>query len=104
MTLQLNDTGSGPLGLLLSRRSGSAKRMTGYGPTTDELDMIFASATRVPDHGKLTPWRFILFEKRRATGSEKSSLPASLRKIPMPTRNGCVSNGRGSCARPSSLP
>jgi nitroreductase len=47
---------------LLSRRSGSAKRMTGPGPTPAELDTILAAATRVPDHGKLTPWRFILFE------------------------------------------
>jgi nitroreductase len=62
MPPELNDTGSGPLGLLLSRRSGSAKRMTGPGPSAAELDVIFTAATRVPDHGKLTPWRFILFE------------------------------------------
>jgi nitroreductase len=62
MTPQLNDTSDGPLALLLSRRSGSAKRMTGPGPTAAELDTILEAATRVPDHGKLTPWRFILFE------------------------------------------
>src|SRR5437588_10423434 len=62
MASQLNDTDNGPLGLLLSRRSGSAKRMTGPGPTAAELDVIFATATRVPDHGKLAPWRFIVFE------------------------------------------
>lgn len=62
MTHQLNDTGAGALALLLSRRSGSAKRMTEPGPTAGELNMILAAATRVPDHGKLTPWRFILFE------------------------------------------
>lgn len=62
MTRHLNETGAGPLTLLLTRRSGSAKRMTGPGPTAAELDTIFEAATRVPDHGKLTPWRFILFE------------------------------------------
>jgi nitroreductase len=62
MTRQLNDTANGPLALLLSRRSGSAKRMTGPGPSPAELDTIFEAATRVPDHGKLTPWRFIVFE------------------------------------------
>ena len=36
--------------------------MTGPGPTAAELDVIFAAATRVPDHGKLAPWRFIVFE------------------------------------------
>lgn len=62
MTPELNEAGAGPLALLLSRRSGSAKRMTAPGPTAAELDLIFEAATRVPDHGKLAPWRFILFE------------------------------------------
>jgi nitroreductase len=62
MTHQLNETAGGALALLLSRRSASAKRMNGPGPTAAELDTIFEAATRVPDHGKLTPWRFILFD------------------------------------------
>jgi nitroreductase len=48
--------------LLLSRRSGSAKTMTGPGPSPEQLETILTAATRVPDHGKLTPWRFIVFE------------------------------------------
>jgi nitroreductase len=48
--------------LLLSRRSGSAKAMTGPGPNADQLRRILAAGVRVPDHGKLTPWRFIIFE------------------------------------------
>ena len=50
------------LELLLSRRSGSAKTMRGPGPTAEELERILSVGVRVPDHGKLTPWRFILFE------------------------------------------
>jgi nitroreductase len=50
------------LDLLLSRRSGSAKTMTGPGPNADQLRRIIAAGIRVPDHGKLTPWRFIVFE------------------------------------------
>lgn len=50
------------LDLLLHRRSGSAKTMTGPGPSADELRTILATGARVPDHGKLAPWRFILFE------------------------------------------
>lgn len=50
------------LDLLLSRRSGSAKAMTGPGPNPAELRQILAAGARVPDHGKLSPWRFILFE------------------------------------------
>ncbi|MGD0864732.1 MAG: nitroreductase [Rhizomicrobium sp.] len=58
----LNDTSSGTLGLLLSRRSGSAKAMAAPGPSGDELRRILAAGMRAPDHGKLAPWRFILFE------------------------------------------
>lgn len=61
MSPALNDT-SGAVALMLSRRSGSAKTMTGPGPDPAELEAILAAATRVPDHGKLSPWRFILFE------------------------------------------
>jgi nitroreductase len=60
--MRLNDNESGPLALLLSRRSGSAKTMAGPGPTAAELDLILKAAARVPDHGKLAPWRFIVFE------------------------------------------
>ena len=50
------------LDLLLSRRSGSAKTMKGPGPDADQLRKILAAGVRVPDHGKLAPWRFIVFE------------------------------------------
>ena len=50
------------LDLLLSRRSGSAKAMTGPGPDAKQLRRILAAGARVPDHGKLFPWRFIVFE------------------------------------------
>ena len=50
------------LDLLLSRRSGSAKAMKGPGPDADQLRRILSAGVRVPDHGKLTPWRFFLFE------------------------------------------
>lgn len=57
----LNDTSS-VLNLLHSRKSASVKAMTEPGPTKAELQEILTCAVRVPDHGKLTPWRFILFE------------------------------------------
>jgi hypothetical protein len=48
--------------LLETRRSASAKAMTGPGPSPEQLDRLLGIASRVPDHGKLTPWRFIVFE------------------------------------------
>lgn len=48
--------------LLLRRRSVSAKNMTEPGPTSEQLEIILRAGSRVPDHGKLAPWRFVIFE------------------------------------------
>ena len=50
------------IALLRRRRSVPPAMMTGPGPTSDEMDTILSLAARVPDHGKLAPWRFIVFE------------------------------------------
>jgi nitroreductase len=50
------------LELLKTRRSLKPMELTGPGPTASELDALLTVASRVPDHGKLTPWRFIVFE------------------------------------------
>ena len=50
------------LDLLLSRRSGSAKTMREPGPSREQLAAILKAGARAPDHGKLFPWRFIVFE------------------------------------------
>jgi nitroreductase len=51
---------SSPAALLASRRSGKARDMEAPGPTPDQLRAILAAAMRVPDHGKLAPWRFVV--------------------------------------------
>lgn len=43
------------------RRSASAKQMSGPGPSDEELQTMIGIACRVPDHGKLSPWRFIRY-------------------------------------------
>jgi nitroreductase len=58
---QLNDLSS-PLTFLKTRKSGSAKAMAGPGPDAAQIAEMLDIAVRVPDHGKLNPWRFILFE------------------------------------------
>ncbi len=47
---------------LLSRRSVKAKDMLGTGIDRPTLTKILQAGMRVPDHGKLTPWRFIVLE------------------------------------------
>ena len=48
--------------LLVSRRSTVANSLSEPGPSPQELELILKIGARVPDHGKLSPWRFILFE------------------------------------------
>jgi len=58
------------LELLTTRRSFKAVELSGPGPSAAEIDTLLTVAARVPDHGKLAPWRFIVFEgeARRAAG------------------------------------
>jgi nitroreductase len=55
-------TFSHPIDLLRTRRSLKPVELTGPGPSPADLDTLLTIASRVPDHGKLTPWRFIVFE------------------------------------------
>nr|WP_094183662.1 nitroreductase [Bradyrhizobium sp. 15] len=48
--------------LLKTRRSVKPREMSGPGPSPAELETILTIGARVPDHGKLAPWRFIIFE------------------------------------------
>ncbi|HEX3709123.1 MAG TPA: nitroreductase [Pseudolabrys sp.] len=50
------------LQLLKTRRSVKPMELSGPGPGPEEIDSLLTIASRVPDHGKLTPWRFIVFE------------------------------------------
>lgn len=55
----LNDRSS-TLALLETRRSGRPREMSSPGPSEAELQQILRIATRVPDHGKLSPWRLVI--------------------------------------------
>jgi nitroreductase len=48
--------------LLRTRRSLKPGELIGPGPSPAEIDTLLTIASRVPDHGKLRPWRFIVFE------------------------------------------
>jgi nitroreductase len=67
------------LELLTTRRSVKALELAGPGPSAAEIETLLTVASRVPDHGKLVPWRFIIFEgtARRAAGD---AIAAAFRK------------------------
>src|SRR5437667_11606745 len=50
------------LELLKTRRSVKAVELAGPAPLAAEIETLLTVASRVPDHGKLVPWRFIIFE------------------------------------------
>jgi nitroreductase len=60
-----NDQGS-VASLLATRRSGKARDMLAPGPDDLQVQAILAAAARVPDHGKLNPWRFVVIDDRAA--------------------------------------
>ena len=51
------------LEFLLARRSYPARTLTLPVPDRALVELILKAAARVPDHGKLEPWRFIVLHK-----------------------------------------
>lgn len=64
------------LAFLSQRRSTSAVTLAEPAPSADELDILLHLAARVPDHGKLAPWRFIVLE-----GEGKARFAAKLEAL-----------------------
>jgi nitroreductase len=55
------------LAFLATRRSTSALTLIEPAPSADEVETLLRLATRVPDHGKLAPWRFVILEGEAKT-------------------------------------
>jgi nitroreductase len=64
------------LDLLKTRRSPRIPDLGTPGPSAAEIETLLTVAARVPDHGKLVPWRFIVIE-----GEKKAQIAASLVSI-----------------------
>ena len=57
------DPNPAALAFLQTRRSRPAKTLTTPVPGAEELRGLIKVGARVPDHGKLEPWRFLVLEK-----------------------------------------
>ncbi len=64
------------LDLLETRRSLPLRSLVAPGPSAEELSRLLAIAARVPDHGRLVPWRFIVLagDARAAAGARLDAL------------------------------
>jgi nitroreductase len=60
-TFQEYPVTSSPIDFLLSRKSPPVSELSEPGPGDAEIETMIRVAVRVPDHGRLTPWRFILY-------------------------------------------
>lgn len=58
-TMDENTMNSG-LARLSTRRSVAPHRLGEPGPSEAEIETLLTVAARVPDHGRLVPWRFVL--------------------------------------------
>jgi nitroreductase len=70
------------LELLKTRRSLKPVELVAPGPTTTEIDTLLTVASRVPDHGKLVPWRFIVFEGEARAAAGDAIAKAFCAKYP----------------------
>lgn len=61
---------------LLARRSKPISELKEPGPSDAEISTLMTAAARVPDHGRLVPWRFILYrgDSRRRVGEDLAAL------------------------------
>lgn len=75
------------LALLARRRSAAATTLGPPSPDAGQLDDLLRIATRVPDHGKLAPWRFVLLG-----GEDKAAFVARL---------GAIAEGRADAEKAS---
>jgi nitroreductase len=68
--------------LLATRRSGKARDMVAPGPDATALGAILAAAMRVPDHGKLAPWRFVVIGDHRRNALSEAMVAAYVDEKP----------------------
>jgi nitroreductase len=70
------------LELLKKRKSVPANFLSSPGPSEAEIGEIIGIASRVPDHGKLVPWRFIVFSGDAGRTASESLAALFARKNP----------------------
>ena len=68
------------LDLLLTRES--ALKLDAPGPSQADLDTMFQSAVRAPDHGRLRPWHFVVIDSDRRAAFGELMAQSMRRRMP----------------------
>ena len=79
----MNEISEPTIALLQRRRSVAPVNLTGPGPTERELETALRIASRAPDHGKLAPWRFLVFEGAARERAGRLALEIKLADEPL---------------------
>lgn len=70
------------LALLETRRTIAFQDLAEPGPSDDDLRRLVACAVRVPDHGKLTPWRFVMIRGEARSALDEKLFPLFTTRFP----------------------
>jgi len=84
--MTLNIANREALEVLLSRRSVKAREMVEPGPDEADLKTILQAGLRVPDHGKLFPWRLFVFTGPAREAFGEAIRAAYLSEEPSPSK------------------
>ena len=68
------------LDLLLTRES--ALKLDAPGPSQADLDTMFQTAVRAPDHGRLRPWHFVVIDSDHRAAFGELMAQSLLRRMP----------------------
>ena len=68
--------------LIHERQNVAPKRLEAPGPDTAQLDQLLHAAAAAPDHGRLTPWRFVLVPADKRTLLAEAFAAALLERDP----------------------
>lgn len=86
------------LDLILTRRTIPAAALAAPGPTDAQIETLLTAAIRVPDHGKINPWRFILY-RGAALARIADTLAARYRALNPQADAAMVDKARGAFLR-----
>lgn len=96
----MTDVANPTIDLLAARRSVPANALAEPAPSPAELERLLTIAARVPDHGKLAPWRFVVIEgdARKALDLKLAAVLKELQPDVAPQRLAAQENNFSSSA------
>ncbi|MGL4242064.1 MAG: nitroreductase family protein [Beijerinckiaceae bacterium] len=90
------------LDAIRARKHAGALMLDRPGPTAPQLDAILEAAAAAPDHGKLTPFRFVVVPEERRAAYVAASMAAFAKVSPDADETG-LKKARGKAEQPPTV-